>query len=654
MLRPERMTRTLIVGPREKLASTIETLHAMKLLHVIDHHGEDETFRIGKPLSKASELSESLVKVRSIMNILAVKEPPKETEQVKLEALRQKILTLELNISEEDGTRKKIEGLLSDLTRRVEELRPFATLGLPLDIYRGYDSIAALVGRIPRAEATIAGAIPDAEVFQAGNVVAVFIAKGRAEPASDTLSRIGFSQIDIPKEGGDPRAMLAQTQADEAKWRARLEEIQGRLEKLRERYAGFVVAAQEALEVEVEKAEAPLRFAVSDHSFVIDGWVPATQAKDVVSRLSLLDVHAEASPPPKGHDPEEPPVLLNNPRAARPFEFLIHLYSTPSYHELDPTVFLGIAFPFFFGFMIGDVGYGALFVLFGAIALFKLPKDSVFRRLLLVTGVGGLWALALGLFIFGEAFGMPFHAPPGHPEELSWATFGVNIPLEGLIHKTFDIADMMYLSILFAALHLGAGFLIGFANEIRHSKKHAIAKLGWFLCLFGIFSLLTYALRWNEIALWVWEVPLGWFPRTIEPLGLSGVLGVTIPLLSLLLILGAFLGFAESVIAPIEVAGLLANIMSYTRLAGIGVGKAAIAGAFNGLIIEDLIFTGDIGYLILGIVLLVLAQLVVFLLAWISAGIQAIRLNYVEAFIKFYKGNGTRFRPFGVRTKQEV
>src|SRR3989304_5802380 len=145
MLRPERMTRTLIVGPREKLASTIEPPH------VTDHHAETEPFRIGKPLSKASELSESLVKVRSIMNILAVKEPPKETEQVKLEALRQKILTLELNISEEEGTRKKIEGLLSDLTRRVEELRPFATLGLPLDIYRGYDSIAALVGRIPRA-----------------------------------------------------------------------------------------------------------------------------------------------------------------------------------------------------------------------------------------------------------------------------------------------------------------------------------------------------------------------------------------------------------------------------------------------------------------------------------------------------------------------
>ena len=51
---------------------------------------------------------------------------------------------------------------------------------------------------------------------------------------------------------------------------------------------------------------------------------------------------------------------------------------------------------------------------------------------------------------------------------------------------------------------------------------------------------------------------------------------------------------------------------------------------------------------------LVLAQIIVFLLGGISAGIQALRLNYVEAFIKFYKGNGTPFRPFGVKATQEV
>jgi len=140
----------------------------------------------------------------------------------------------------------------------------------------------------------------------------------------------------------------------------------------------------------------------------------------------------------------------------------------------------------------------------------------------------------------------------------------------------------------------------------------------------------------------------------IEPLGLRGFLGVEIPLVSLVLILGGLLGLGESVIAPIEIASLLANIMSYMRLAGIGIGKAAIAAAFNVIILQDLILSGQVLYVVMGIAFLILAQMLVFLLGWISAGIQALRLNYMEAFIKFYKGNGTPFRPFGVRATQEV
>lgn len=654
MLRPERMTRAVLVGSRDQLEPTIVTLHDLKLVHIVDHRGEDDTFRIGKPLPAAAELSENLVKLRSIASILAVKEPPKEREAVPLDDLRQKILSLELNITEEDAARKKAESLIADLDRRIEELRPFAAIGLPLEAYRGFDSVAVLVGRVskevPESEL---GSIP-AEVFRAPGVLAAFVRKEESESVLTTLARFGFAQLDVPAGEGDPRTLLDAALADREKWKARLEEIRGRLDKLRERYAAFVVAAEEALEVEVDKAEAPLRFAVSDHSFVIDGWVPASGFAPMRSRLETIGVFVESEEEHTAHTEEEPPVLLRNPKPARPFEFLIHLYSTPSYHELDPTLFLFVAFPFFFGFMIGDIGYGALFIFFGILAWVKMERGAVMRRLLLVIGAGGVWAVLLGLFIFGEAFGVPFHAAPGHAEELTWASFGVNIPLDAVIHKAFDISDMVYLSILFAALHLGAGFIFGFINEIAHSRKHAIAKLGWFMCLFGLFTLLTYALQWNRIAHWVLDVPLGWFPRMIEPFGLSGFVGVRIPLLSMVLILGALLALGESVIAPIEVAGLLANIMSYTRLAGIGIGKAAIAAAFNTIIIEGLIFPGQIGFVILGAVFLVLAQIIVFLLGGISAGIQALRLNYVEAFIKFYKGNGTRFHPFGVKATQEV
>src|SRR5438132_718101 len=242
------MARAVMAGPRDKLPSVIATLHEMKLIHIIDHHGEDETFRIGKPLPPAADLSENLVKLRSIANLLAVKTPPKKKETVRIEELRGKILTLELNITEEDAARKKAEALLSDLDRRIDELRPFAALELALETYRGYGTIAVLV-------------------------------------------------------------------------------------------------------VEVDKAEAPLRFAVSDHSFVIDGWLPSARSAELRERFEAMGIFVESEEPHRSHEPEEPPVLLRNPKPVRPFEFLVHLYSTPNYHELDPTQFLSLAAQFFFGFM---------------------------------------------------------------------------------------------------------------------------------------------------------------------------------------------------------------------------------------------------------------------------------------------------------------
>ena len=647
------MARAVVAGPREKLAAVIETLHEMKLIHIVDHHGEDDTFRIGKPLPPAAELSENLVKLRSIANILALKAPPKTSEEVRIDELREKILTLELNITEEDEARKKATALLSDLDRRIEELRPFADLGLPLETYRGYDSIGVLVGRITKdvSGADLEG-IP-AELFQGPGILAVFVPKSSVDRVLPILGKFGFTQIDIPSGEGDARVLLDAAVADREKWESRLEEIEVRLDTLREKYADFVVSAEEVLEVEVDKAEAPLRFAVSDHSFVVDGWVPETRFPELRAKLEAQGIYIETAESHDAHDEAEPPVQLRNPKPAKPFEFLIHLYSTPSYRELDPTLFLFIAAPFFFGFMIGDAGYGAIFIAMGLVASSRIKRESIWWRIFFVTAIGGVWAFLLGFFVFGEAFGMPFHPAFDHPEELSFESFGIHVPLDALIHKGFDIKDMMYLSLLFAALHLGAGYVFGFVNELGHNKKYALAKLGWFFCLFGLFTLLTSILSWSPVAHWVWNVPLGWFPRTLER-NLSGFVGQPIPLVSLILIFGCLLGLTESIIAPIEVASLLANVMSYTRLAGLGIGKAAIAAAFNTIILEGLIRSGQIGLLILGVAFLVLAQLLVFLLGWISAGIQALRLNYVEAFIKFFKGNGTPFRPFGARTTSEV
>ncbi len=107
-------------------------------------------------------------------------------------------------------------------------------------------------------------------------------------------------------------------------------------------------------------------------------------------------------------------------------------------------------------------------------------------------------------------------------------------------------------------------------------------------------------------------------------------------------------------VAILEVAGLLANMISYTRLAGIAVAKAAIAESLNVAIFNGLIFDQGILLVAAGLFLLILAQLMVMLLGGLSSGIQALRLNYVEFFMKFFKGNGVPFKPFGAQTTQAV
>ncbi len=114
----------------------------------------------------------------------------------------------------------------------------------------------------------------------------------------------------------------------------------------------------------------------------------------------------------------------------------------------------------------------------------------------------------------------------------------------------------------------------------------------------------------------------------------------------------------------LETISLLANMVSYTRLAGVAVAKGAVALAFNTmflpLIINEELLVADgivalnanIGLIVFGFILIFLAHAMVLILGAVSAGIQAIRLNYVEFFLKFFKGGGTLFSPFGARKKR--
>lgn len=660
MLRPKEMARVLIAGPRDRLSATIEILYDMKALHLVGHVGEDETFGLGQPLPQASEVSKSLVKLRSIASILEIEATPTLSAVEVGSDAEQRILTLEVNIREEEESRKRFDELLGGQSARIDALRPFATLGLDLASYSGYENLSVFVGRISGALDGLDEVTDRYEAFQAGDVLALFADASWEDEVRGFLVGQGFASLEVPAEEGDPRRLLRSLLEEREKWQGRLDAVRERLTKLRKKYADFVISAEAFLSIEIEKAEAPLLFAASDHSFVAEGWVPVDRWPEIRDRLGGLEaLYVDLQNPP---GEEDPPVLLDNPKPMRPFEFLTNLFSTPRYGEIDPTLPLFIIFPFFFGFIIGDLGYGLLFVLLGALAVWKIRPPSDFRNLMAVIMLGGVWAALFGTFVFAEAFGIPFHAAvgpqsvSGEAAALSWASFGINIPIPVLIHKLIDVGDMLVLSVIAGAVHIGLGYLIGIANELPNSRRHAAAKGAWLAVLFGLFVILMYAVRWNRVAGFVWNQILFFIPRVVLNLG-----GFEIPVVSLvLLVVGtAAIVYLEALtkpiniagfLAPIEIAGLLANVISYTRLAGIAIAKAALAEALMSLVFGTLIFTGQIALVIGGFVALVVAQMLIFFLGGMSAGIQALRLNYVEFFSKFYNGNGVPFKPFGAPT----
>ncbi len=686
MLRPEPMSRVLVVGPKGELERVIETLHGLRLLHLVDHRGEEHGIAIGKPLPRAAEISENLVKLRSISSILKVEEAEAREEPAEVRDLRGTIATLEVNLREEDEGRKKIEALLQDLGRRIEELAPFATLGLPLDAYRGYASLDVVVGRVTGDVAGLAAVAPEHEAFAAEGVVAVFVPKGVGEKVAEHLARSGFAPLEVPSGDGDPKELLARARDDREKWAARLAETQERIAKLRDRYAKFLVRAEDALQVEIEKAEAPLRFAVSDHSFVIDGWVPASRVGGLVHGMAAVPavtVETLETHPVHGETPDEdrPPVLLKNRGPAKRFEFLTNLYSTPGHDEVDPTSFLFLVFPVFFGLMIGDAGYGLVMIILGFTLSWKFRESKDFADLFRVLLYGGFFAYLFGLLVYGEIFAIPFHEPPGVTGEVTWsAILGYDIPYSAPIHKLdkVGVIDLLLISIVASSIHLGLGFVVGFVNEWKHSKRHAAVKVGWLLILIGFLSLFAVLARtpaWCAVSpgnpgceiashrvaniLFFDQPPLAWIPASGIVVG-----GLTIPFFMLgALAAGIVLLLIGEVMAVLEIISLLANMVSYTRLAIVAVAKGAVALAFNAmflpLIINEEVFASsgfrtvqlnpNLGFVILGFVFIFLAHAMVLILGSVSAGIQAIRLNYVEFMLKFYKGGGKLFSPFGAR-----
>jgi len=660
MLRPEKMTRAVVVGSIDSLDTTIECLYELGVLHLIDFTKQDEEFKLGQPLSEASAASKKLLKLRSMMRTLEIEEHRPEDKlhvshiEVKME---QALVTLDLNTTSKAESRQRIQALIREKESEIRSLSPFKGFRIPIEDYEGFDNISTFAGMCKNdpSEALLAR-IGELEIFKEvskeGAAIAVFAKNEDKAEVARILSEHNFQEVKLPKLKGNAQNIIDTNISQIKDLEADLERIEGDIDSIRKQFADFIISSEEHLAIEVLKAETPLRIATSANSFVIDGWIPTSRLDEIQTGLDSLCCGLAFVETVPSEKEEEPPVKLRNPKPVKPFEFFINLVSTPKYQEIDPTLILFITFPLFFGFMIGDLGFGLSLFALGALIRWKFKSSPDLLKLGAIILAGGFMASVFGMFVFAEAFGVPFHPPVENPDEHSWEVIA-NIPIHPLLDKMRDSMEMIAISLVAGWIHLTVGFTFGFVNHYPHNKKHAVGKIAWLLVLFGLFTeMMVIAGDATQTSHFMNSTVLSPIPDVS-----AEVIGIKVSMPSLGLIVAGVLGIVvfEGAMALTEVVGVFTNLVSYARLAAMAIGKGAVAVAFNFMLFPLIFESGNIVVAILGVLALFVSQaFFVFFIGALSSGIQAIRLNYVEFFLKFFEGGGNEFSPLSYERKYSV
>jgi V/A-type H+-transporting ATPase subunit I len=596
-------------------------------------------------LTRIRELRKLLASTAEGPNHLPI--PPK----MSLEHAEAALAQLEQRVDSQLACRRQLLDQLRRTTDTCELLSHYPGIEIPLDGLDGYAFLHFVTGslpedRLPKLKSEVGDKVTLLPLTVRNHrrfLIAMSTRSSKPE-LEGALTHAEFHREDLPVLPGSTTATHCETSCSQmASLAAQMRQVDQQSRQLAAEIAPLLTEIERTALVEKSLMEASRDLPRTDQTVILRGWLPANRMSEVERTLRGItngQCLIETAPAESSFE-EQIPVLLQHSRPMRPFEMLVTAYGLPRYHELEPTIVVGLTYLVMFGIMFGDVGHGVVLALAGLLTTragrTRKAKD------------GGLLMVYCGTFsmLFGAAYGSFF----GLERFKTLALW--HDPLAG---------DP--LALIYGAVVLGVGMIsLGVSlNIVNHFRQGDV--LGAVLDKFGIAGVVFY---WSMLGL----IPQATTPGAHEfpYLALIGLAVGTImawvvrdvvqearerkirPCGAARRGMGTVL--AESFVGAFEgILSYFANTVSFVRLAAYAMSHAALLlAAF--MMAEELKRSGTTGGL-LGVGIIILGNLVAIVLEGIIVAVQALRLEYYEFFGKFFSGAGEAFKPFSCISQETI
>jgi V/A-type H+-transporting ATPase subunit I len=637
--------------------AVLRLLGRLGVMHLLKTEAGPDTAPLSAPdrtadLARAEAILGRIGSLRERLGLEPAGGTAAETSEISLDHAEGLLHPIEERANQLLSRRQEIEQRLDQVAELLDSVESYQSLDIPLDWIGESQFMHFAIGYLPagRLEAVQASLAPNVVLMpmplRHGHRPLVAITTHAAAADVDkVLKDAGFTPEIIPAKEGATTATLSDESREEQNWlRRELEQLSEQIRAEAAQVAQPLADLWNQVFIERRILEAEQNFPRTEQTSLVTGWVPAPDVPAVEQQLKQTTdgCYALTVTEPRGVAEAEIPVLLRHSWLLRPFEMLITMYGLPTYHEVEPTLFVAISYVLMFGMMFGDAGNGAVVALLGVGLLWK-GRTQTLRDAGLLVLLAGLSSIGFGIY-YGSYFGIV---------EIGGQALGKD-PLAG------NATTLMVAAIALGVGLMSLGLVLNIVNRLRRGDvmgalmdKFGVAGVVFY---WGCLGLLGYAVLSQGgnvpwwLALAVILVPLAAVAAR-EPLHLilarrrqahgagHSNMGETL--------VESFVEAFETVLA------FMANTISFVRLAAYAMSHAAVLMA--SFAIAEQIEKGVGGGLglVLGVLVIVVGNVLAIALEGLVAFVQALRLEYYEFFGKFFSGAGQAFKPFRLPVKDQ-